>query len=165
MISDSKSLPYREGVGIMLVNDAKKVFVAKRIDMVSEAWQMPQGGMDEGENPMMAALRELYEETGIEKVTPLAESRDWYSYDLPEELVPKVLGGRYRGQRQKWFLMHFDGKNKDINIKTKEPEFSEWKWVELDTLPDIIVPFKRKLYTALIEEFRPIISEEFSEEL
>jgi len=153
-----KELPYRSGVGIMLVNSKELVFVAKRIDMVSEAWQMPQGGIDNGESPIQAAWRELMEETGTNKAELLGESRDWYSYDLPETLVPKVLGGKYRGQKQKWFAMRFTGTDADINIATLEPEFSEWKWVKPQTLPDIIVPFKRELYKALLSEFHPWIS-------
>lgn len=152
------TLPYRPGVGIMLLNQKNLVFVAKRIDMTSEAWQMPQGGIDEGETPMDAALRELGEETGTHKAILLAESRDWITYDLPEELIPKIWGGRFRGQRQKWFAMRFTGSDRDINIATKDPEFSEWKWVPMQTLPDIIVPFKRDMYQALVDEFRTVAS-------
>jgi putative (di)nucleoside polyphosphate hydrolase len=148
-----QKLPYRTGVGIMLIGGGGLVFVAKRIDMTSEAWQMPQGGVDEGETPIQAAKRELMEETGTDKAELLAESRGWYSYDLPDALVPKIWGGRYRGQRQKWFAMRFTGDDRDINIRTAEPEFSECKWVKPETLPDIIVPFKRKLYGDLLEEF------------
>lgn len=148
-------LPYRPGVGIMLFNPSGLVFVAKRIDMTSEAWQMPQGGMDDGEDPQTCALRELREETGTDQVETVAESRGWYTYDLPEELIPKIWGGKYRGQRQKWFAMRFTGRDTDINIDTNDPEFSEWKWTPLDTLPSLIVPFKRQLYKMLVEEFRP----------
>jgi putative (di)nucleoside polyphosphate hydrolase len=147
-------LPYRPGVGIMLLNKAGHVFAAKRIDMTSEAWQMPQGGIDEGESPEEAAWRELEEETGTGKAEILAESRGWHTYDLPQELVPKIWGGRYRGQRQKWFVMRFTGTDADINIATKHPEFSEWKWVKPETLPAIIVPFKKELYAKLVEEFK-----------
>lgn len=150
MITD---LPYRPGVGIMLLNREGRVFVAKRIDMVSEAWQMPQGGIDAGEEPLAAALRELKEEIGTDKAELLAESRDWYSYDLPEVLIPKIWGGKYRGQKQKWFALRFTGTDADINIATTHPEFSEWHWVPIRELPDIIVPFKRALYQALVEEF------------
>ncbi|MGE3713883.1 MAG: RNA pyrophosphohydrolase [Alphaproteobacteria bacterium] len=148
-------LPYRPCVGIMMCNSQGKVFVARRIDMISEAWQMPQGGIDEGEDPLACAHRELMEETGTNKVTLIAQSAKWYHYDLPEDLVPKVWGGRFRGQRQKWFLMQFTGSDADINIETDEPEFSEWRWVEPHDLPAIIVPFKRELYINILEEFRP----------
>ncbi len=153
-------LPYRPGVGIMLVNPHNLVFVARRIDMVSEAWQMPQGGIDEGEPPEHAALRELREETGTGKAVITSQSKGWHCYDLPRELVPTIWGGRYRGQKQKWFLMRFTGKDSDINIATHTPEFSEWKWVKPEILPDIIVPFKRQLYKDVLEEFRSKIKDE-----
>ncbi len=151
------SLPYRAGVGVMLLNAQGEVFVAKRLDSTAEAWQMPQGGMDAGETPEQTAWRELAEETGVTKATLLAQSRDWLTYDLPDELIPKVWGGNYRGQKQKWFVMRLDGDDSHINIHTDHPEFSEWKWVPLRTLPDIIVPFKRTLYQQLIEEFEPVL--------
>ena len=151
------TLPYRPGVGIMLVNRARQVFVAKRIDMIAEAWQMPQGGIDEGEAPDVAALRELKEETGTDKALIIQESADWYYYDLPEPLVPQIWGGKYRGQKQKWFAMRFTGSDADINIATEHPEFSAWKWVDIQQLPDIIVPFKRDLYRALVDEFERMI--------
>jgi putative (di)nucleoside polyphosphate hydrolase len=156
-MSPHSHLPYRDGVGIMLLNRNAQVFVAKRIDMQAEAWQMPQGGIDPDESAELAALRELLEETGTDKATILVESRDWYYYDLPNHLVPKIWGGKYRGQRQKWFAMQFTGDDTDINIETDHPEFSEWKWVKPATLPDIIVPFKRQLYMELVEEFRPVV--------
>lgn len=138
----------------MLLNADNHVFVAKRIDMTSEAWQMPQGGIDEGEDPRTAAMRELLEETGTDKARILAESADWLRYDLPTYLVPKIWGGRYRGQEQKWFALRFDGTDADINIATEHAEFSEWKWEPMHTLPDVIVPFKRALYQQIVEEFR-----------
>lgn len=149
-------LPYRLGVGIMLINREGGVFVAKRIDMTSEAWQMPQGGIDEGEDPRATALRELEEEIGTGKAEITAESRDWYTYDLPDDIIPKIWGGKYRGQKQKWFALRFTGEDSDINIQTAHPEFSEWKWVAMHELPDIIVPFKRELYQALVDEFREL---------
>lgn len=152
------ALPYRTGVGVMLLNGDNCVFVAKRIDMTSEAWQMPQGGIDEGEDPLAAAMREMKEEIGTDKATLLAESRDWLTYDLPDHLIPILWHGRYRGQRQKWFAMRFTGTDADINIATAHPEFSEWKWVEMHTLPDLIVPFKRALYQALVGEFGYMVS-------
>jgi len=151
------SLPYRNGVGVMLLNRAGQVFVARRIDTTSEAWQMPQGGMDPGESPQQAAFRELREEIGTDKVDLLRESIDWYTYDLPDELIGKIWDGKYRGQRQKWFVMRFTGEDGDINLATDDPEFCEWKWIDMRLLPDLIVPFKRNLYRALIEEFREFL--------
>lgn len=150
-------LPYRDGVGIMLINRKGLVFVARRIDMVSEAWQMPQGGIDAGESPLAAAQRELKEEIGTDRAVLLKESRDWLTYDLPEEIIPKIWGGKYRGQRQKWFAMRFTGADSDINLDTEDPEFSEWQWIPPKQLPLMIVPFKRELYQALVEEFKDVI--------
>ena len=157
MTTPTHMLPYREGVGIMLVNDAGQVFVARRIDSTSEAWQMPQGGIDEGEDPNTAAFRELGEEVGTNNALIIGQSEKWYAYDLPAHLVPKLWGGRYRGQRQKWFVMRFKGQDSDINIATEHPEFCEWKWIPIRQLPEIIVPFKRSLYQTLVDEFAPLI--------
>jgi putative (di)nucleoside polyphosphate hydrolase len=143
---------YRPGVGLMMFSRTGLVFVAQRLDSV-DAWQMPQGGIDAGEKPRQAALRELEEEIGTAKVTILAESQDWYAYDLPNELRRKLWGGRFRGQRQKWFALRFEGADSDINLKTKHPEFSTWKWTEVASLPALIVPFKRELYVSLVAEF------------
>lgn len=148
-----KNLPYRPGVGIMLLNSENNVFVGKRIDTTSEAWQMPQGGIDDGEEPLAAAMREMAEEIGTDKAEIIAESRGWYDYDLPEELIPKLWGGRFRGQRQKWFCLRFTGSGSDINIDTGHPEFCQWQWARMQELPDLIVPFKRQLYQALVDEF------------
>ncbi len=147
-----RDLPYRQGVGIMLLNRQGRVFVAQRIDMPSAAWQMPQGGIDKGESPLDAAWRELKEETGTDKAEVIGESRDWYVYDLPVDLAPKLWRGRFRGQTQKWFVFRFLGSDRDIDIATENPEFSGWKWADMAELPDLIVPFKRTLYSQLIEE-------------
>ena len=150
------ALPYRDGVGIMLLTHDGRVFVARRIDTTSEAWQMPQGGIDPGESPLAAAKRELKEETGTDKATLLRESKNWLTYDLPEELIPKLWDGRFRGQKQKWFAMRFTGADSDINIHTPHPEFCEWRWAAMEELPDIIVPFKRTMYQALVDEFKDL---------
>lgn len=153
MSKDFSHLPYRAGVGVMLLNATGEVFVAKRIDSVAEAWQMPQGGMDAGETPEAAARRELQEETGVTQAVVLAHTQDWKYYDLPDALVPKIWGGKYRGQKQHWFCMRFTGVDADINIHGPHPEFSQWRWVPPHALPDLIVPFKRDLYAELVAEF------------
>jgi putative (di)nucleoside polyphosphate hydrolase len=146
---------YRAGVGIMLLNRAGRVFVARRIDMLMlPAWQMPQGGIDPGETPRQAALRELKEEIGTDKADILGESRMWLKYDLPVELADGIWGGRYRGQRQKWFAMRFMGNDADIDLATDHPEFDAWKWISPEQLPGIIVPFKRQLYIDILAELR-----------
>ena len=152
---------YRPNVGIMLINPARRVFVGQRTDMPSDAWQMPQGGIDKGEEPRRAALRELREETGTDKAEILAESADWLTYDLPEELRRRLWRGRWRGQAQKWFAMRFTGIDADIDIATEHPEFSRWMWAPFDELVDRIVPFKRDIYRAVIDEFRPVLNEKF----
>ena len=151
-------LPYRPCVGIMLLNPKKHVFVAKRLDMIAEAWQMPQGGIDPGEDPVEAAVRELGEEIGTTKAEIVAESKSWHWYDLPDDLIGKIWKGRYAGQRQKWFVMRFTGKDSDIDIETEHPEFREWKWAKPATLPELIVPFKRQLYIDVLREFEPILA-------
>lgn len=149
-------LPYRPCVGVMLVNQTGQVFVGQRIDNPTDAWQMPQGGIDKGEDPRDAALRELWEETGVVagKVVIEAETEKWLPYDLPHELVPRLWKGRYRGQEQKWYLMRFQGEDADVNIQTAHPEFSEWRWLPSDELVDKIVPFKREVYQMVLNEFR-----------
>lgn len=147
-------LPYRPCVGIMLLNRDGKVFVGKRIDQTVEGWQMPQGGIDKGESPRQAALRELQEEVGTAKAEIIAEMEDWLTYDLPAHLVGIAFHGKFRGQKQKWFALRFTGTDSDIDLTAHEPEFSEWKWLTLDALPDVIVPFKRDTYAAVIRAFR-----------
>lgn len=160
-MSDPALLPYRPCVGIMLVNGHGRVFVGKRIDnREGDAWQMPQGGVDEDEDPRGAALRELAEETGVGEslVSLIAQTREELLYDLPEPLVGKLWGGRYRGQRQTWFLARFAGSDADIQLDAHLPaEFCEWRWTAPETLPDLIVPFKKRVYRAVLDEFRDLI--------
>jgi putative (di)nucleoside polyphosphate hydrolase len=150
----SSELPYRPCVGLMLLNGRGQVFVGKRIDQTVEGWQMPQGGIDAGEDPRTAALRELKEEAGTDKAEIIAEMQDWVTYDLPPHLIGVAFHGRYRGQRQKWFALRFLGEDRDINILAHEPEFAEWKWVDREALPGLIVPFKRDSYAAVLKAFR-----------
>ncbi len=154
---DRESLPYRPAAGIMLLNDARQVWVGQRIDSTLEAWQMPQGGLDEGEDPLAGALRELEEETGNDPalVAILARSRRTLYYDLPDELLGTLWKGRYRGQSQHWFLARFLGTDEDVDLETEHPEFRAWQWVDRLELPSLIVPFKKQLYEAVIEEFSP----------
>lgn len=151
------NLPYRPCAGVMLLNADGLVFVGQRIDSSADAWQMPQGGIDAGEEPSTAALRELGEETGIDpsRVSVIAQSRTEHLYDLPPHLLGKMWKGRFRGQRQWWFLMRFKGDDSDINIATAHPEFRAWQWVAPDRLVDLIVPFKRQLYANVVAEFSP----------
>ncbi len=150
-------LPYRPGVGMMIIDSQNRIFVGKRIDTKISAWEMPQGGINIGETPSVAALREMLEEIGCNKGSIIAESKFWYSYDVPKILVPKLWDGNFRGQKQKWFLIRFNGVDDEININTTEPEFSEWRWAGIEELLSIVIPFKRKLYKAVMREFAPLI--------
>ncbi|WP_170391258.1 RNA pyrophosphohydrolase [Ruegeria arenilitoris] len=149
-------LPYRPCVGLMLMNDQGQIFVGQRNDRFEDAWQMPQGGVDEGETPRAAALRELQEEIGVtpDLVEIVAETDDWLPYDLPHDIVPKIWKGRFRGQEQKWFLLRFLGEDDQINIQTDHPEFTRWKWQDPDRLIAEIVPFKREVYERVMDAFR-----------
>jgi putative (di)nucleoside polyphosphate hydrolase len=151
-----ESLPYRPAVGIMLLDRRGKVFIGRRIDQTVEAWQMPQGGIDEGENPETAVRRELWEEVGTRKALIIRQSRGWLTYELPPHLVGVALRGKYRGQKQKWFALRFSGKDSDIDLTKHEPEFAAWRWVAMAELPELIVPFKRALYEQVVAEFRDL---------
>ena len=153
-------LPYRPGVGVMLLDGEGRVFVGQRLDSRLDAWQMPQGGIDDGEAPLPAALRELEEETGIgpHLVEVIAETPDWHHYDLPDDLLGKLWKGRYGGQRQKWFAMRFLGHDRDVAIQTAHPEFSAWRWADIDELAGMAVPFKRALYTDVIAALAPALT-------
>lgn len=161
MSVDLAALPYRPCVGIMLVNGEGKVFVGQRIDAKEgDRWQMPQGGIDQGEELHAAAFRELGEETGVGEslATIIAETREELLYDLPDDLLGKLWGGKYRGQRQHWVLMRFTGADADVRLDAHDPaEFFEWKWLEPEALPEMIVPFKRRVYRAVLDEFRALI--------
>jgi putative (di)nucleoside polyphosphate hydrolase len=155
-------LPYRLNVGIMVLNSAGKIWIGQRPDGVNDPegrgtwWQMPQGGIDDGEDPQAAALRELYEETNIRSATIIAEAKDWHTYDLPPEVVNRAWGGKYRGQRQKWFAARFLGPESEISIVPPpghQVEFAAWRWADIAELPGLIVPFKRDVYLAVLAEF------------
>ena len=151
----TKDLPYRPAVGVMLINPARKVWVGQRIDSTLEAWQMPQGGLDKGEKPLEGAYRELEEETGIGRdlVEIVTQAKEELTYDLPDDLVGKMWKGKWRGQRQTWYLARFLGEDDDVNIETPDPEFRAWKWADPAELPAMIVPFKKKLYEDLVGIF------------
>ena len=153
-----KNLPLRIGVGIIVLNKENKVFVAKRIDNPGNFWQMPQGGIDKGEDFLKAAYRELDEETNIKSVKIIKELDDLTTYELPNHLLGIIWKGKYRGQKQKWFLMRFIGEEKEININTKNPEFLEWKWVEIDQLTELVVDFKLDVYKKIKRKIKEIIN-------
>ena len=153
-----KNLPLRNGVGIILLNKDNKIFVAKRIDNPKNFWQMPQGGVDEGEDLLSAAYRELEEETSMKKVELIQEIEGILTYELPDHLLGIIWKGKYKGQKQKWFLMKYLGDNDEINIKTKKPEFLEWKWVELDKITEAVVDFKLNVYKELQKKIKKIIN-------
>jgi putative (di)nucleoside polyphosphate hydrolase len=141
----------------MLMNDRKEIFVGRRIDTKIDAWQMPQGGIDDNETPSQAVMREMLEEVGTNNAEIVAESSKWFQYNLPDYLIPKLWGGQYRGQKQKWFILRFLGQDSDFNLNTAHPEFAQWRWASEDELTNIIVPFKRRLYEAVIAEFKEML--------
>ena len=151
-MKNRKELPLRIGVGIALLNHENNIFVGKRIDNPANSWQMPQGGVDGNEDFLQAAKRELEEETSIRSITVIKELSEWLTYDLPKNLLGKLWKGKYRGQKQKWFIMKFLGKNDEINIKTKKPEFLDWKWIKPSDLPKIAVDFKLNIYKKMAKE-------------
>ena len=152
------NLPLRSGVGIVVLNKDNKIFVAKRIDSQKNFWQMPQGGVDEGEDYLTAAYRELEEETSIKNVSLIKELDGLISYDLPKNLLGVIWKGKYRGQEQKWFVMRFLGKDAEINIKTENPEFCEWKWVDLEHITDLVVEFKLNVYVDVKKKVKEILN-------
>ena len=152
-----KNLPLRNGVGIVVLNKKNKVFVAKRIDNPKNFWQMPQGGVDKGENFLNAAYRELEEETGIKNVELIQEIDGTMTYELPDHLLGIIWKGKYKGQKQKWFLMRYLGDNGDINIKTRKPEFFDWKWVDLEQITELVVDFKYNVYKEIQEKVRNLL--------
>tara|TARA_E500000178_G_C16823670_1_gene662724 strand:- start:393 stop:878 length:486 start_codon:yes stop_codon:yes gene_type:complete len=153
-----KSLPLRNGVGIIVLNKENKVFVARRIDNAQNFWQMPQGGINKGEDFLKAAYRELKEETSIKNVELIKELEGTTTYELPSRLLGIIWKGKYRGQKQKWFLMKFFGDDNEINIKTKNPEFLDWKWIELDQITEVVVDFKLHVYKELKEKVKKLIN-------
>ena len=153
----SKNLPLRLGVGIVLLNSDNKVFVGKRIDNPVNFWQLPQGGVDKNEDLLCAAKRELKEETSVESVKLIKEIDNWLTYELPKNLLGKIWKGKYRGQKQKWFIMRFVGNEKEINVKTKNPEFKDWKWIDINQLLDVVVRFKFDVYKSIIKELNILL--------
>ena len=158
MILIKKKLPLRIGVGIVLLNTENKIFVGKRIDNPKNFWQMPQGGVSHNENYHKAALRELEEETSVTSVELIKEINDWYTYELPDYLLGKVWKGKYRGQKQKWFIMRFLGKEKEIKLNTKHAEFLEWKWIAINELTSVAVKFKLKVYEQISKKIEKTLN-------
>ena len=154
----SKNLPLRLGVGIVLLNSDNKVFVGKRIDNPVNFWQLPQGGVNKNEDLLCAANRELKEETGVESVKLIKEIDNWLTYELPKNLLGKIWKGRYRGQKQKWFIMRFVGNEEEINIKTKNAEFKEWKWIDVNQLMKVVVSFKLDVYRTIVKEINILLN-------
>lgn len=154
---DGEARKYRRGVGVMLVNARAEIFIARRNDVPSAAWQMPQGGIDRAETPRTAAYRELREELGTDNAEVIAESNEWLYYDLPEEVAKRAWGGRWKGQRQKWFLMRFKGSDAEINVATAHPEFNAWRWASIDELESLAVSFKKRLYLSVLGQFADIV--------
>ena len=154
---NKNNLPMRQGVGVIILNNQNKIFVGKRKDNPIDKWQMPQGGIDQGEDHLTAMKRELYEETSIKSIEVIKELEGYYEYMLPENLVGVIWKGKFKGQRQKWFVTKFVGNEKEINLNTKNPEFIEWKWIVADELPNVIVNFKKKMYQRILFNIRKII--------
>ena len=154
---NSQKLPMRKGVGIIVLNKKNKVFVGKRRDNPGDKWQMPQGGVDEGEDNFTAMQRELIEETSIKNIKIIKEIKNIFEYELPKNLVGIIWKGKFRGQKQKWFIARFLGQDSEINLNTKHPEFIKWKWLEPEKLPDVIVDFKKNLYLKLLKEINLVI--------
>ena len=157
-LGESKNLPLRLGVGIVLLNSDNKVFVGKRIDNPVNFWQLPQGGVDKNEDLLSAANRELKEETGVESVKLIKEIDNWLTYELPKNLLGKIWKGKYRGQKQKWFIMRFVGNEEEINIKTKNAEFKDWKWIDVNQLLNVVVSFKLDVYKSLVKELNILLN-------
>ena len=155
---DKNKLPMRKGVGVIILNEKNKVFVGKRKDNPIDKWQMPQGGVDKGESYLAAMQRELLEETSIKNIKILSEIEGFFEYELPANLIGIIWKGKFRGQRQKWFIAKFIGSEKEINLKTKNQEFIEWKWISPELLPDVIVEFKKEMYVALLKYLKKFIN-------